>query len=123
MKAKTQVSIASDYAVLAFDQEFPYFYFGYEVTYGGNEEGEDADWCFQAKFSKADIVTIPQPHLGLEDGLEMGEYLLAGIGLLVERGILERSKNVPGRVQGETKGRERTSVYDGLEPASASSIP
>lgn len=90
MKSTNQISIAGDYAVASFkDHKFPDFYFGYEVTQGGSEA--DGEWCFQARFSESDIITIPQSELGLEDGLEMGNYLLAGIAILIERGILKRA--------------------------------
>lgn len=82
-----RVSIASDYAVLDCGDK-GYFYFGYEVTIGGSADGEGAEWCF--RFTRGTkVVTIGQSALGLEDGLEMGEYLLAGIGKLVETGVLK----------------------------------
>lgn len=76
-----RVSIASDYAVLDCDEK-GYFYFGYEVE-------THTESCFQFTLGKKVIATFPQSELGIDDGMEMGEYLLAGMGKLVERGILK----------------------------------
>lgn len=82
------IGTAQDYAVLT-DLGGEEFYYGYEVT-------DDEEWCFQAKLPDGRggvrIVTIRQTQLmeaaGLRDGERCEEFLLAGIGLLIERGEL-----------------------------------
>lgn len=81
-----RASIAGDYAVLDCGDKGR-FYFGYEVTRDGDADGDGAEWCFQFK-KGSKVVTIGQSALGLEDGLDMGEYLLAGIGKLMEMEVL-----------------------------------
>lgn len=76
-------AIASDYAICeAGDLRF---YFGYEFTLckcgnDSNCECEEKEWCFVASNNGEEIMRIPQSKLGLDFGLDMSEYLLAGIG-------------------------------------------
>jgi len=83
IKMHDKYAIASDYAICeAGDLRF---YFGYEFTLckcgkDSNCECEEKEWCFIASNNGEEIMRIPQSKLGLDFGLDMSEYLLAGIG-------------------------------------------
>lgn len=83
-----RVTISDDYAAL--DGDGWSLYYGYEVTQPDPHAEADEDpnvWCFQAKVGGREII-IPRHELLPSKWEPVEECLLAGIGLLIERGEL-----------------------------------
>jgi hypothetical protein len=79
------IGISDDYACVMTDAGT--LYYGYEVT------DEDEEWCFEATLGELK-VRIPRPELQKVGKLsdkwaEPMEFLLVGIGILLEQGLLE----------------------------------
>jgi hypothetical protein len=72
-------STASDYA--GFSAKNLSVYYGYEETTTGiPDQGE---WCFVAKVGGKEILRVPQSQLKA-DRFEVGDCLLAGLGILFD---------------------------------------
>ena len=82
MSNKPRISIASDYAVLT--AKNAKFYYGYERTVNGEEDGEGGEWCFVATIGEKEIV-IPSSKLGVDDDTDVVECLMTGIGWILAR--------------------------------------
>jgi hypothetical protein len=77
---KPRTYIAGDNAGL--DAGKYQFYFGYEETVCNDhspEDCENCEWAFVAKLYRRELMRIPQSKLGVPDGADMSEYLLAGL--------------------------------------------
>lgn len=68
-------SIASDYATCSGGRTD--FYFGYERTVGD-------EWAFTASKNGVEWLRLPQSKLGVREGSDMAEFLLAGISLWLQ---------------------------------------
>ena len=74
------------------------FYYGYESTqcpvHGDDPGCEDehdcaeAEWCFVAMSDDGEVCRIPRSQLNVEGRVGMMEYVLAGIGAMVAKGLL-----------------------------------
>jgi hypothetical protein len=75
---------ASDYAGLT--TRLGYFYYGYEVLSGNDE---DAEWCFKAVITGKQTITIPFSMLGCKDQFDVVACLMMGIGWVMAKYNLE----------------------------------
>lgn len=100
---KPEVTISSDYAVLACRNAE--FYYGYErsickscgkTNKPGTEHCDickdaDRDWCFVAGFPGREEIVVPFSRLGAKSMFDVVDCLLIGIGWIFAKYKLERS--------------------------------